>query len=616
MLLAILIFLLVLCSGSALFCAATDLHFEELAPLTGIGVILVLFLFGLAGSLAMGVYAVLALALACWALAALEIWKKGFRSFAHRFFSPGFWLFLLLAATLLVLNLGREFVNWDDFSHWGDVVKLMVTQGVFNTDPQAGSMYPEYPPGVALFQYFLQRLLLLAGGRFNEGLVYFCHQFLLYLLPFPFLKQLNFRKPESYILLALLFLCPLPFFPELFPQLKVDAILGALFACILAWSFTGGLKTPAGMAYALLSTALLPLVKTSGILLALLAAAGIFLAEDKPGGWAGLVRRLSGLAAALLPWLLWEGNVWLSQARRAFTINLNSASGGFLGPDAYRLESFKQFVEAFLSRNVTAEETVAGGLPPVFLLVLGVSLLYFLLSLGRRKDRERAAGYARLFWLTLVSAALFYIGLCGAYLFSFSQEEAISLAAFERYTGTIHLSVYQLLLLLTLRFIAQGFLDGRKTAVLFFCGWTAVTPWLSLMRYAGRSNVVFSQEYRRESDGLVERLTAAAGTGEYRVYVLSSEPSDYLTMHYQLRPGTVNGSDSWWNTPIVQPQAGETLAEAWRRELLEGYDYVLIFDLAENMKDEFGSVFADPDSLQDYSAYRVDKTTGLLERCG
>ena len=59
---AILIFLTMLCSGSV-YCAAYYRHrFEQIIPITAIGAVLLVFLFGIAGQLKLGVSACIALA--------------------------------------------------------------------------------------------------------------------------------------------------------------------------------------------------------------------------------------------------------------------------------------------------------------------------------------------------------------------------------------------------------------------------------------------------------------------------------------------------------------------------------------------------------------------------
>ena len=86
--------------------------------------------------------------------------KRKISAFFSAFFTPGFFVFLLIYISLIILHYGRLPYQWDEFSHWASVVKCMVSIDAFVTNPATSQMlYRSYVPGMALFQYILQKII-------------------------------------------------------------------------------------------------------------------------------------------------------------------------------------------------------------------------------------------------------------------------------------------------------------------------------------------------------------------------------------------------------------------------------------------------------------------------
>lgn len=88
-------------------------------------------------------------------------------------------LTLLLMVFLYFLDRGGAFRAWDEFSHWGSVIRLVFEANSFHLQPNP--LYcQDYPPGTALFAYYI---ILLMG--YSERNAYFSFSLLLlcYLAP-------------------------------------------------------------------------------------------------------------------------------------------------------------------------------------------------------------------------------------------------------------------------------------------------------------------------------------------------------------------------------------------------------------------------------------------------
>ncbi len=626
MILALLLFLLTPVSGCALCCAFSSRRFEEALPLCCIAEVLLLLLFGLAGALLAGFYAVLALAAVLALVSAWRLVKKGqLRPFLRRFFSLGFGIFLLLALALLFFNYGRMLSRWDEFTHWGDVVWVMSTLDDFATNPLSGSLYPEYPPGISLFQYFFQKLLLLFGGQISEWAMFYAHQLLFFSFLLPFTGLLDFRRASAYLFIGAVFLCPMLLTEHQlwYLVMSVDSFMALLFACTLAQIITRREKTAFDYGSIGLSLAFLGLFKGFGILFALVGLG--FLALEGPGGrgrgpW--LKRSLAIAGAAVLPRLLWELHVRLSGARRAFSLNLRSPEG-LLGPDRYRLTTLKDFFRAFFEKDM-ANEVLAGHFPvtPLFLTALVTLFLFLLLRLYLRRDSGRREVYLRYFWGAFFSLIVCFAAEGLAYMFSFIQVEALNLNCYTRYTGTLFLAGFYLALLLAIDLAHAGLLDGSKTAAIVLCVQIALTPWNGLVYYMDRGLAEFTGQIRGEYEQTLDAVRELTGGQQSRIWLLSDRKLDLFTLRYLIRPNSTNilqatqTEEKWASPGLPADFKGEILpADAWRQQLRDGYDYVLIYQLDERLKTDYADVFEDPASIEGESIYQVDRESGRLRLC-
>ena len=137
-----------LSSGSVLCAAVWGKKYEEVLPVTCSALVLLLFLFGIAGILKAGVLFVCFLGAAIYIFSAIYIFHNKCHSiFLEKFFTPGFFVFFILLLAACCLNIGKMAENWDEFSHWIDIVKVMATLDDFGTHPGSGSAFMSYPPG-------------------------------------------------------------------------------------------------------------------------------------------------------------------------------------------------------------------------------------------------------------------------------------------------------------------------------------------------------------------------------------------------------------------------------------------------------------------------------------
>ena len=117
-------------------------------------------------------------------------------------------------------------------------------------------------------------------------------------------------------------------------------------------------------------------------------------------------------------------------------------------------------------------------------------------------------------------------------------------------------------------------------------------------------------------------LTLAAGE-EKRVWIIAQEQDglDYWSIRYSLRPecDTDIAEGSWslsagGDSMYAGDQwSSQMSAERWQ-ELLKDFDYVLIYRTDDSFREDYGSLFEDPEGIANEQIYKVNHETDLLVR--
>lgn len=77
------------------------------------------------------------------------------------------------------VNSGGAYLAWDEFSHWGSIIKAIYGANTFHFEPNP-LYFQDYPPGAALFSYFVLKLL-----GYSEGGAYFSYAVILLAFALP-----------------------------------------------------------------------------------------------------------------------------------------------------------------------------------------------------------------------------------------------------------------------------------------------------------------------------------------------------------------------------------------------------------------------------------------------
>ena len=625
--------LLVLLSGTSLCIIFKKLSPSKLIPITCMFLSLVLYIFGLLRILAIGVYFVLGLSLLCYALALIYVAqlcrRDGYRAVLHRlaalYLQPSFLGFLALFLILSYCNSGRLLTQWDDFSHWGSVVKEMCFVDALGCDPTAITVsFKSYPPLMALFQYFIQKLNMLFSGEreFSPWRLFFSYQLFYYTMLLPFQERITFRKPVSCLAIFVLWLSPLIIFPDVWTGNLIDPVLGAVAGAALSAVICFDLEDRMGSLYILLSIATLVLLKDAGLLFAVFVSLAYIIKNffgrpsDDSLSFTNWIPMFSPILVLTLTKLSWELQLTLGQVPRSFSakINWNSLFQVLMGQEtSYRAT----VISNFFHRLCTGSQLQVFGHAVLHILLLASLLAVFgVICLFYIKQRSKLKHFLQaMFFLSVALCLVYLLGLCVMYMYKFSEYEALRLASFDRYLG-ISENTLLYLILLPVVWMQHEKKSSVGLALILFAAILSAIPFRTVSAFLTKQSVFESYQKQPADLEFCSHVNAVCPENS-RIYFISQQSSgaDYWAFRYSQIPRAVNSSFTWSiGEPFYEGDiwTKRITPKAWMEELIYEYDYVVLYRLNVYFYDTFESIFADP--IAQEGIYAVDHASELLCR--
>ncbi len=602
-------------------------RFEETVAVACGATILVMFLCGILGFLEAGVYIVSGVTVLLLVLSVyMLIRRKGIGSLSS-FFTPAFLAFTVVFVFLLFVHDQRLVHDWDEFSHWGDVVKAMSQINDFSTSPKAHSLFQSYVPGMALFQYLFQKIaMLFFREAFADWKLYFAYHLLAFVFLLPFFTV---RSWKHFLPVFVLFLCisVIPSFlqADYLTSIYIDSFVGLLAGAGFALLFIIR-KKPEMTANLLIICPMLVLSKDVGFLFALMLGIAFILQEIRQSRTRKriVILLLLTVAAVALPKALWEINIRMRQAVVRFRDPIDP--GAVWRVITQQDHSYLSSVfNGFFSKLFTASVSL-GGLKkvsvtyPVLAVLLGCVLVFFRshwpdLSPDLKKHQSVAA---RMLVLTFV---VYLLGLPLIYMFRFSQYEAERLAGFDRYLSIVFDCFIIALFLLAAVFVQNKPKQLSKAlGICLLVTLLAVSP-EALESYISRTSVKENNKVHERYAPVIDAMLDLADGEEKRVWIIAQESNgtEYWPIRYGIRPcdGALNvgvslaaNTDSLYDGDIWTRQIS---AEEWLNELKD-FDYVLIWSVNDTFVQDYVDLFERPGEIDSGCIYSVDHEAGVLVR--
>jgi len=399
-------------------------------------------------------------------IVALRTSRGGEASLAARV-DPSAVLAMLLAGWAWWLFLDQRYLYWDEFSHWG-----LLSKAIHGLDrlPRPGESVEllDYPPGSALFQYFVLQL-----GSFTEGRSYAAQAWFVFCAWAAVVHRATWRQS---VIAAVGFATACLLASTLtagLPSLYVDLVLASVFGGGVALALTEPASAIRQLLLLAPVVAILPILKEVGWPLALLIATLVgashfaeLVTAPTERRWHQVARAGARGAALFLLLALaahvtrtsWHRHLVVGNIPATFPVeperSLLDLPGAFAAAATPRERlTVSRFREALTTRPVTDIERLPlleatwrrlrdghlGDLPgragPSTVtwtyLLFGMSVAAIAVQPTRTCRMRAACGVAV---LTLGCAAYLAAHLY-VYLYAFSELEGTALASFGRYVG-------------------------------------------------------------------------------------------------------------------------------------------------------------------------------------
>lgn len=613
-----LIVAFVLSSGSMYCSSKFNKRFEETLPISIFGVILLMYLFSYMGFMKAGVYLIIIVSIVLYLLSLYEIiFHDKRRTWIKNTFTPAFFIWVCMFLFLFAFHKNRVLLNWDEFSHWGDIVKSMYTINDFSTSTSSLSAFKEYPPGISLFQYFFQVI----NGEFKESLLFVAYQIIPISLLLSFAKK-SWKKPISIIFsIVVIMLVPMLFNAEYLKNIVVDSVLaitaGYCFACICLDK-----KDLYFWVKLAMTLSVLILLKDVGKVfvieaLVMVSICCIFnIKMEHPKLDKCLIKYYFKqflpvffvIAIVLIVMASWNIRIIMDGVVSNFSGEVNIVEfikNIFRGGNPQNVDIIRNFTNALATKDILS----FSGMELSYFSVLGLfTILLYLYYTNSNNKKFFACQYTVL----IIFNIIYTIGICVMYIFKFSPYEGLGLASFERYIGIFMIAM--------LAFIACLILHEQKTRNETIFLLSVLLIGAPIEKYVdGYFNKYNDAMMRLPYTEFSNKITSTLKDEKKKMYIISQQSNgfDYWVLKYSVRNNleSLNPNGSWsLGDPYYEGDVWtkKIAPQDWQSELKGKYDLVLLYTCDDEFVAAYGEVFTDVSDIHSGGIYSVDKITGKL----
>lgn len=608
----VLLSLIVLLGINAWMVCLFRREFGKVLPLTMLSVTLIMVVFAVADMLPLGVSVIKVLGLMAYIMIGVGFFfaKERLRVFADKYFSLGFWLFLLVFAFVFVVDYGRKIQNWDEIAYWSLRVKEMVRlDRLYNVPESLIPIHRDYPPFLACFQYFWCKM----NGGFHDRWMYMGTHLLEISMLIPCVEYFAKGKSKQNILnvfltfvliVAMGLIVDIEDAAMMFKSIYSDAFMAILSAYLLFFVFMNQQTDWFFRLNMCLGFIGLLLAKPSGlgffiiiVIFMLVNQLQMYKNEKSGSDWRKLI--VTVLGAAIVPYLcyrVWEWYVVALGVNRQFdpeeNRNLLQFVQIFLGNgESYQTVTIENYI-----KSVIAEPLLQRPIKLVWWQIFLLTIVLFEIAVRVIGNQEIGRRLRLLNIISACSAIGYMFYMCMLYVFSFDSVEATELASFRRYLNTYWMFIWNALILI---FIAVNAEKEHKKgsllwglAALIWIGFVDPDEVKKIVPVAPRISCSVLSEHVREEES---------------VYVLQDEFDHYaLTfMRYTIWPQKV---DSGCSIEIKDQLSREDF-----NDILSEYEYLYIQDPVYELFEDFDMAPSNGELFESQSLYKIMKKDSEIE---
>lgn len=501
-------------------------------------------------------------------------------------------VFVVLALTVFVLNYGKHYVEWDEFSHWGRFLEECYRTNQLYVMSTASMAHKDYVPAVTLYEYLWCKLSL----AYSEANGYRGIQMLLVAIVLSVTDEVHVVGTRLYraaiYLLLNIALMGIPLFFATFQfyhSIYEDAIFGILifYTIWLAVHDGESLKYRHGT----LTLALTVLIMCKMTALPFAVLIWIFCIwndlknENTSRAQGGL--RLLSIVIPLAIWYIFNQfvtryiNTSSTQSYSGFNVTTILRVLLHDGSVSWQVDVEKSFIKAIFTQGMIGNAS--------FVVIAFISILMVGICVGNNSKetdlpyREKKTGRQLLAWM-IVSTVAYALMMCFLYDTAFSEYEARQLASFDRYMSSWLIAiVYLSAAIWIVRYAGQKQVQqGVIVTILAFISVTGnykqllsgLTGEEAEQLYEGESNLINEVVREDESVLIIDRGSNGWKTTVIGYYCLPIQV-DFLS------PGPSEHDGDEWSTDMSLEELETTI---------QSYNYVYFFNIDDAFIDRYGGL--------------------------
>ena len=547
--------------------------------------------------------------------------KKHDYCFHKTYLTNMFWVFLILYFCIFVMNLGKSFSHWDDFSHWGVMAKELIRlDRYYYLKDSVLEYHKEYPPLSSILEYIWCKLCITYKERnlYNAKNI-FCLSLFLPIISDLFKRCNKCSKSWNYVLCIL-------FLPILIISLGITHTIGeASFyrsiyvETILASLFFYGSfclskeeenKTFQFINNLLLLTCLLLTKQIAIYFYAILILINVVhdynLKRQNQFNRKQIIYTLLQIGIPLILWRIWNiiatANAPIGQFDSTkFSIqNLLSLIQG--NGASYQYKTMSLFFTAIVKTPIINKPFPISYVGIVFIFI--IALIVFLLI----EKEEVIKNQIGIVCVCQILGAIGYIGvMLISYLYGFSVEESLSLACYKRYMSTmicplLLIFIYYLIkvTLCKLEIPSSVIIATTITGLyLVFIPFNSIKDELLPGFYYGSSGEVFYGDCKilnenTPADSRIFLICQGDIGGGRNVIAYETNPRIISSSYFSL--GEPYNTDDIYTKNITCEELTDKL---------KGYDYLYLSNVDEQFINLYSSIFNPNTVLKNQQLYKI-----------
>lgn len=550
--------------------------------------------------------------------------KKDTCEFRSNFFTKGFYAFIIIYTLIFLFDYNRLFTMWDEYSHWGEMVKEMFRLDRFYSVSSSTLMaHKDYPPMVSLFELFYCHL---SGGYSELSLIKSIHLLCLsFLIPSIFESNENYDKKKFFIKVLFMSLGSFLIFllfdgHHILNTIYIDYFLVVLVSYLLFVIFSSDdLTRPFTILILMTGFSFLLLTKQMGLpfyLMCLFLYCFELVSKEK-GRIKGIftkekVVKIVGIISLLIlfPLFLWKSwNSYTNSLKIDKQFELSDIPITELKDilingkgEEYQQEIVSRYFEAIKKQSISTSYvpiTYGSGILLVILLLLLECYLF------RNKIKKRK--FIELMITLFIGSIGYFLVMLILYVFSFGEVEGLALASFNRYMPTyllIGLSIsYMIFIYYDSRYSKNSF---KSYLILIIILILLQTP-SNLKSLIPKVRKTPMNDYQYHAS-MIEKKTEPFA----KVFLLvqNSEGDYQYAVKYYMNPRITNLTN--FSFPVENITNYQEYFHHYIKNELVKYDYLYIVRMDDVVKEKYDFLLKDY-NLVENKVYKIVYKKGNLE---